>query len=167
MISHISAPVERRSRPVTIFVLAVFLLVAALPAMAGTVNVFGPRTFVRVEGKPNAIKASFNLPTGVTQCQLSVTGAEDGPLAANNVSIKVNGVEMLDSKKLTVSSEQQPAALLPENSLVVTLKGKPGDAVTVTITGEVQDAPPAPPTQPAPPMPPTPPMPPMPPMPAE
>jgi hypothetical protein len=139
---------------VTIFVLAVFLLVAALPAMAGTVNVFGPRTFVRVEGKPNAIKTSFNLPTGVTQCQLSVTGAEDGPLAANNVSIKVNDVEMLDSKKLTVSSQQQPAALLAENSLVVTLKGKPGDAVTVTITGVVPDAS----TPPTPPMP-TPPMP--------
>lgn len=163
MTSHISAPVERSSRLVTIFVLAAFLLVAALPAMAGTVNVFGPRTFVRIEGKPNAIKTSFKLPAGVTQCQLSVTGAEDGPLAANNVSVKVNDVEMLDSKKVSVSS-QQPAALLAENSLVVTLKGKPGDAVTVTITGEVQDVPPAPPAPPAPPMPPMPPTPPMPPM---
>lgn len=140
MISPISAPVERRSRPVTFFALAAFMLVTALPAFAGTINVFGPEQFVRSEGKPDVITTSFNLPTGVNQCQIIVTGADGGPLAANNVSIQVNGVEMPGSKELRENNQQQrPVTLQAENSLVVTLKGKPGDAVTVTITGVVQD----------------------------
>lgn len=140
MISFISAPVERRSRPVTFFALAALMLVTALPVFAGTINVFGPQQFVRSEGKPDVINTSFNLPTGVSQCQIMVTGEDGGPLAANNVSIQVNGVDMPGSKELRANNQQQrPVTLQPVNSLTVTLKGKPGDAVTVTITGEVQD----------------------------
>lgn len=158
MINLISAPVERRSRPVTFFALAAFMLVTALPAFAGTINVFGPKVFVRSEGKPNVSKNTFKLPAGITQCQFTITGAEDGPLTANNVSIQLNGVEILDSKELRGNNQQRPATLQEENSLIVTLKGKPGDAVTVTISGEVQVTLPVPPSPPTPPMP-TPPMP--------
>lgn len=149
MISHILAPVERRSRLMTIFVLVAFMLTGALPALASTVNVFGPQEFVRSEGKPDIINTSFNLPAGFTQCKLSVTTADGGPLAANNVSIQINGVEMPGSKELRENNQQQrPVTLQAENSLVVTLKGKPGDAVMVTITGEVQDTPPPRPPRP-------------------
>lgn len=149
MISHILAPVERRSRLMTIFVLVAFMVTAALPAFASTVSIFGPQEFVRSEGKPEVINTTFNLPNGVTQCQLIVTGADGGPLAANNVSVQINGVEMPGSKELRENSQQQrPVTLQAENSLVVTLKGKPGDAVTVTITGEVQDTPPPRPPRP-------------------
>lgn len=155
MISLIPAPVERRSHFMTIIVLVAFMLAAALPALAGTVNVFGPKVFVRSEGKPDVIKTSFTLPAGVNQCTLSVSGADGGPLAANNVSVQVNGVEMPGSKELRQNNQQQREVTLQEtNSLVVTLKGKPGDAVTVAITGVAQDdAPPPRPTPPRPPMP--------------
>jgi hypothetical protein len=140
MISLIFAPVECRSRFMTIFVLATFMLAAALPAIAGTVNVFGPEVFVRSTGKPDVIDTTFKLPPGVSQCQIIVTGADGGPLAANNVAIQVNGVEMPGSKDLRENNQQQrPVTLQAENSLAVTLKGKPGDAVTVTITGVVED----------------------------
>lgn len=140
MISPIPAPVEHRSHFVTIFVLVAFMLATALPALAGTVNVFGPKKFVRSEGKPDVIKTTFNLPAGVNDCVISVVGTDGGPLAANNVSVQVNGVEMPGSKELRENSEQQRAVTLQEvNVLVVTLKGKPGDAVTIAITGEVRD----------------------------
>lgn len=142
MISLISVPVERRSRLVTFFALAAFMLVTALPAFAGTINVFGPEQFVRSEGKPDVINTSFNLPIGVSQCQIIVTGADGGPLAANNVSIQVNGVDMPGSKDLRENNQQQrPVTLQAENSLVITLKGKPGDAVTVAIIGQIENSP--------------------------
>lgn len=134
---------DNRPRVLTIFVLCVALLAGtALGALAGEVSIFGPEKFVRSKGQPDTITNSFRIPAGVTQCQFVVTGEDGGPFAANNVSVLINDVELVNAKDLREKSEQQrPLILKGENTLVVTLKGKPGDAVIVTITGEVPDPP--------------------------
>lgn len=111
--------------------------------LAAQVTIFGPETFVRGTDAPATVERSFVLPAGVSLCNLSVTGANGGPLAANNVSVKVNGTEMVTSKDLRGDNTQKESVILGrENTLTVVLKGKPGDQVTVHITGEAQTSPP-------------------------
>ena len=119
------------------------LLVTAPLALAKSVNLFGPQSFVRAEGKPQAFRSSFPLPPSVTQCQLLVTTATGEPVSANNVSIRVNGVEMVDAKELrnAAGTVQEGVELKAENSLEVLLKGKPGDSVQISVIGTAPDAP--------------------------
>jgi len=107
------------------------------------VSLFGPQSFVRADGKPQVFRSSFPLPPTVTECKLLVTTADGGPLAANNVSISVNGQELVDAKKLRNAdgSVQEGIVLNSENSLDILLKGKPGDAVLVTVVGTAPDEP--------------------------
>lgn len=147
---------EPPSRLVTIIVIGILLLIATAPmAMAKSINLLGPQTFVREEGKPQLIHSSFVLPPNVSQCQLLVNTSDGSPLSANNVSIKINGVEMVDAKKLRKAegSVSEGVELKALNSLEIELKGKPGDAVTIAVTGTVPDVP-TPPKPPTPQLPP-------------
>jgi hypothetical protein len=123
------------------------LLGAVLPAAAQPVVIFGPQKFVRTEGKPVTTRTTFHVPLDVSNCQLEISSDAAGPLTANNVSVMVNGVEMANGNTLR-NGNPAPAEveLQSLNILLVTLKGKPGDSVTVKITGEkTEDAPPPPP----------------------
>jgi hypothetical protein len=116
------------------------LLGVVLPAAAQPVVIFGPQKFVREEGKPATTGTAFSVPPEVTDCQLLINNDSAGPLFANNVSVKVNGVEMTDSKTLRKGSpDQTEVKLQTTNTLLVTLKGKPGDSVTVQIIGEIAE----------------------------
>lgn len=141
------------SRLVTIFVSSILLLVATAPlALARNVTLFGPKTYVRETGKPATFSDTFQVPANASDCRISIVGQDGGPLAANNVSVKVNGVEMADAADLRAGSgqKQQEVVLTPANIIVVTLKGKPGDAVTVEVVGVIPDLPPRPTPPPAP-----------------
>lgn len=135
---------------------ALMVLVTTLQATAGTVTLFGPQQYIRAEGKPATFGTAFRVPPEVSNCRLVVKDGANGPASANNVSVKVNGVEMIDAKALRASDPAQvTVALQAENTLFVALKGKPGDQVTVEILGEVPDAPPRPEEPPVRPTPPT------------
>lgn len=122
---------------------AMLLFVTAPLALAKSVTLFGPQTFVRAEGKPQLFRSSFPLPPSVTECRLIATTDDGSPLSANNVSISVNGVEMIDAKELRNAdgSAQEGVALKAENALEIVLKGKPGDTVTVSVVGTAPDGP--------------------------
>lgn len=129
---------------------AVLLFVTAPLALAKTVTLFGPQTFVRAEGKPQLFRSSFPLPPSVTECRLIATTDDGSPLSANNVSIGVNGVEMIDAKELRKAdgNAQEGVVLKSENSLEVVLKGKPGDSVSISVIGTAPDEPAKPPRPP-------------------
>jgi hypothetical protein len=114
-----------------------FLLLAgtALPAMAATVSVFGPKQYVRTEGNPNTFASTFQLPSNVTACRLVVSSGA-GSLSANNVSVTVNGKEMVSKSVRGMDPSNLAVELLKENTVFVTLKGKPGDSVAVQVLGE-------------------------------
>jgi hypothetical protein len=117
--------------------LLALLLCGVLPASAQPVVIFGPQKFVRGEGKPVTTRTTFHVPADINNCRLEINSEAVGPLTANNVSVMVNGVEMADDNALKYGN-QAPAEvqLLDTNILLVTLKGKPGDSVTVKIYGE-------------------------------
>jgi hypothetical protein len=133
--------------------LVLMLLGVVRPAVAQPVVIFGPQKFVREEGKPATTGTAFSVPSEVTNCRLEINSDIAGPLSANNVSVKVNGVEMADSKTLRKGSpEQAEVELQATNTLLVTLKGKPGDSVTVKIIGDIAEiGEPEPPVRPLPP----------------
>ncbi len=122
---------------------AIMLVIGVtLPAWAATVAVFGPQEYVRQEGKPTTASSSFSVPSQMTNCRLLISYGANGPLAANNVSVLVNGVEMASAKSLRgANPEEVTAKLQSENTLLVTLKGKPGDSVIVQVLGDMPDRP--------------------------
>ena len=123
-------------------VLCLSFLSLARMAQAQTLSVFGPQKYVRGTGKPLPSYASFRVPSEVTGCTLVVKDGANGPLSANNVSVTVNGVEMVGAKSLRAAGSVQTAvALHRENNLRVIVNGKPGDSIIVEILGEVPDLP--------------------------
>jgi hypothetical protein len=129
------------------------LLMSATPSAARTIPLFGPEQFARTEGKPVDQVRTFRVPAEATGCRLMVRDGAGAPASANNVSVKVNGVEMVDARTLRAADPAEAVVDLQDsNILVVTLKGKPGDQVTVEILGEIPDSPSQqPPPRPAPP----------------
>jgi hypothetical protein len=126
-----------------------FLLIAgtALPAMAGTISLFGPNQYVRTEGNPNTFASTFRLPANVTDCRLVISYGPGGPLSANSVSVTVNGKEMNKAKSDATNSAVE---LRNENTVFVTLKGKPGDSIVVQVLGQQQENQPGTPQEPPP-----------------
>lgn len=152
MTSDAKSSNRKRSRRAS-GLLVFMLLGVVLPAAAQPVVIFGPQKFVREEGKPATTGTAFSVPAEATNCRLEINSDIAGPLFANNVSVKVNGVEMADSKTLRRGgTEQAEVELQTTNTLLVTLKGKPGDSVTVKIIGEIAEVgEPEPPGRPLPP----------------
>jgi hypothetical protein len=120
------------------------LLATSTPAAARAITLFGPQQYVRTTGKPVTHSSTFRVPAEATDCLLLVRDGAGGAAAANNVSVKINGTELVDAKLLRSSDPARTAVeLQAENTLDVTLKGKPGDQVTVEIHGELPDPRPA------------------------
>jgi hypothetical protein len=141
---------HRKRFTVTFGLLVLMLLGAVLPSAAQSVVIFGPQKFVREDGKPITTRITFLVPPEVNNCRLEITSDAVGPLTANNVSVMVNGMEMADGNALK-NGNPAPAEveLQSLNTLLVTLKGKPGDSVTVKIIGEqMEETPPPPPLAP-------------------
>jgi hypothetical protein len=118
-----------------------FALITLFPSFgrAGTWVVFGPKTYTQATGAPVAVTDTFSLRNPATQYVLKVsnTGLPDGGV------VLVNGVRVIGPHSFNhqVSEVALPVRLLPFNTISVRLKGKPGGALTIEITGVDNDPP--------------------------
>lgn len=137
------------------------IVVLSSSAFAEQVLIFGPMTYAKDFGKPVTYKDSFTVPTGVDNIKLFVKNGSGDAGEVKNVSISLNGVEVVTSADLrhTTSTEKTiNYRRNTTNTISVTIKGEGGTAVVVEMYGDkLVVTPPQPPT-PTPPMP-TPPMP--------
>lgn len=118
-------------------VMGIVLLMLTPNAYADRLGVFGPCQFDKPKGKPVHYLERI-VPSGYPgQYYLQVTNGEDGDFEAKNVSVLLNGIEMLDSGDLRASN---PAVALVDledaASLEVVLKGQGGNHVTVELFQE-------------------------------
>lgn len=122
-------------------VLAVVLSVVTLnfvqvQAADKIVVVYGPATFTRDNGKPVEKVATFTLARPVGEYTMVVTNGEKGARVTSAV-IKVNGQIVLGSSDFNENMESTEVAfpLQKNNEISVTLNGKPGSKLTITISG--------------------------------
>jgi hypothetical protein len=153
----------RRTRSIqTFFSLALVLILCASPALAESVTIFGPKTFIKDKGAPVTYKEQFTTPAGANNFQLVITNGAGEAGEVKNVTITLNGLEIVSSSELRSTGNVQKMlsfTLLPVNEISVTLKGPGGNAVAVQLVGTL--APPdldGPPTDTNPELPPPPPI---------
>jgi hypothetical protein len=152
--------VQLRLSPLHIlYSMVLVLLIGTSPAIAETTTLFGPKTFTKGNGAPVTYNEQFSIPAGASDFQLVVTNGTGEAGEVKNVTIMLNGVEVVSSKDLRSTGNTQKVlsfSLLPVNDLSVTLKGPGGNGVTVQLIGTLLPDLNAPPTDGAPPIPPPP-----------
>jgi len=115
------------------------LLALALPATAfcGPLPAFGPKRYDKPKGGPMVYADTFTAAYPAGRYTLRVESGADGLQQVKNVSVAVNGVEMVDSADLRTANPATKALVLgAENVLTVTLKGQGGNFVTVEVLCE-------------------------------
>lgn len=99
--------------------------------------VFGPETFERSPGAPQAQEAVFSACEAAAPFRLVVlNGDPDGGRRASSASIRVNGEEVLGPDRFNrrVGQVAVPLAALPrESRLSVELRSQPGARITVSV----------------------------------
>jgi 3D (Asp-Asp-Asp) domain-containing protein len=117
---------------------AVLLASAASAGQAGTFVVFGPVTYVRDNGSPTPVTASFAVVSPATTYTMQIENA-----GVSSAVVTLNGVEVASpsdfNQNVTLITKQ--VALQPNNQLSVELRGQPGGHFTLLIVGD-DDAPP-------------------------
>lgn len=112
------------------------LLVAAA-ALAAPVAVYGPERFDKPKGGPVEYRRIFNAPDPAGQYRLRVESGADGLQEVKNVTVRLNGMEVVDSAALRAGNPvERPIAVQGENTLEVALKGQGGNFVSVTVECE-------------------------------
>lgn len=133
-----TSAISRRTGITASFLFA--MMIFASSAFSETVTIFGPKVYVKSKGAPAQYKDQFAVPAGIGDVQLIVTNGTDDKGDVKNVSVSVNGVEIVSSSDLRATGTTQKQIsfrLLRENQLNVTLKGQGGNAVTVQLLGEL------------------------------
>lgn len=108
--------------------LAVFAFASV--ALAGEANLtrFGPKVYERVQGAPTSDSATFRAVDGPAKLVLQ----DDGIV---NARIRINGVEVAGPKNFRGGGEVVvPLSLQSENTIEVTVLGKPGGKLGVRVT---------------------------------
>jgi hypothetical protein len=122
----------------TWYLLIVILLIGAAPAFGESSTIFGPKVFTKGKGAPVTYKEQIAIPPGASDFQLLVTNGAGEAGEVKNLTIMLNGVEVVSSSDLRSTGNTQKVlsfSLLPVNELSVTLKGQGGNAVTVQMIG--------------------------------
>lgn len=97
--------------------------------------IFGPKQYDKPKGSPVTYTDTFQAYTGINYT-LWIQSGQDGLNEVKNVSVSINGVEVLDSSDLRGSNPATKAINLQSNNTVkVVLKGKGGNFITVKISG--------------------------------
>ena len=112
-------------------------------AFVNSVNVYGPKKFVRTKGKPNRFTESFRaLP------QIALIVIENGQNtskknkdAIKSAKININGKEVLESDDFEEKEYilKEYVRLKENNTISIKLKSKPGNYLTIRV---IQDVPP-------------------------
>jgi hypothetical protein len=116
------------------FVLAAF---SGVPAHASTYTVHGPLTYTRSTGAPVTLVETFTVANPTGEFTLTINNQ-----TVSSASIKLNGVEVVKGSDFNQNTRKivREISLQASNQLSVELRGKPGETLTLSITGEQQEA---------------------------
>lgn len=120
-----------------------FLAFLSTTAQAGEFPVSGNHDFVRGNGKPALQQIGFTAPVAGDYYRLRIYNGEGAASAVTSASVTLNGVEVFapkDFKKKTGFLEASVSLQL-QNSLAVTLAGKPGSGLRIEVIGIDNDKP--------------------------
>ncbi|MEK6582532.1 MAG: hypothetical protein AABZ25_09130, partial [Nitrospirota bacterium] len=93
--------------------------------------IFGPKQYDKPKGSPVTYTDTFPAYMGINYT-LWVQSGQDGLNEVKNVSVSINGTEVLDSSDLRKSNPStKTISLQPNNTIKVVLKGKGGNFITV------------------------------------
>ena len=112
--------------------LAVLACASAAPR-AGTVTVFGPRTYTRTTGQPVTVSDTFDVatPTGSYTLRVESDGIASAVIAVNGREIV--GVEDFTNKVMLI---ERRVAINRSNGISVELRSTPGSRLVISIVGE-------------------------------
>lgn len=116
----------------------------AAEVAAGTFTVFGAQTYERSRQDPQILESTFPVISPDTPYFIEI---ENGPSGAKRISsavITINGVAVVTPEDLNqkVAQVSKPVLLDETNQIAVELRGTPGAALSVTVSG-IDAAPPA------------------------
>ncbi|MDO8861540.1 VOC family protein [Haliea sp. E1-2-M8] len=108
--------------------LGIFALVSTASAGDANLTRFGPKIYERERGAPTSDSAEFRAIGGPAELVLQ----DDGII---NARIKVNGVDVVGPEDFRGDGEiVVPLDLYPENTIEVSVRGKPGGTLGVRVT---------------------------------
>lgn len=123
---------------IAISLYSIFLLWSDLVfAQSSPLIVFGPKQYDKPKGKPVTYIDTFHATFTTGTYTLWVQSGAEGLNEAKNVSVSINGVEIIDSRDLrTANPVSKTIPVQSTNTLKVTLKGQGGNYITVKVLCE-------------------------------
>jgi hypothetical protein len=124
------------------FLLVVLIsLLFTVKSFAAEVSIFGPKQYVRDNGKPVQVTDSF--PGVAGEAKLIITnGDANGKNRVSSAIIKINGTEVITPNHFNqqIGNIEKPIQVNEQNTITVELRSKPGSYLTVEIkTNEPDD----------------------------
>lgn len=114
-------------------IIAIFC-VPNVSAQSVPLTIFGPKQYDKPKGSPVTYSGAFQAPLGTGTYTLWVQSGADGLNEVKNVSVTVNGVEIIDSGVLRgANPAMKVIPVRPDNTITVTLNGQGGNFVTVKV----------------------------------
>ena len=121
---------------------AILSTLIPLTTSAGTWPAFGPEVFQRGAGKPATVTRTFSVLNPNAVYVLQVTRHSDSEPAQSALEITLNGARVpLGPVSSSPPVVGWPVGLRATNQLVIQLRGKPGETISVKIIGVDSDAP--------------------------
>lgn len=112
----------------------VFSLLVVPCALAQSSIFFGPKRYDKPKGGPLTYSETIRTTYLGARYTLRVTSGEYGAQEAKNVSVTLNGVEMIDPAMMRAGNPvETPVTLQAENLLTVRMKGQGGNFVTLEL----------------------------------
>jgi len=129
----------RRPLPTIWIVLLLIVWGPLCIADAAQVEVFGPRTYERGKGRPEAAVDRFAAAPGAGLLSVE-NGDAFGERRVTSASIFLNGEQVFgpDDFSRFAGRLEAPVDLLRQNDLSVTVRGSPGDCLTLQVFCDVQ-----------------------------
>lgn len=121
---------------VGVFSLCFILLVNTVPAFSQTTSatIFGPKQYDKPKGKPVTYTDTFQATSTTGTYTLWAQSGSEGLKEVKNVSVSVNGVEIIGSRDLRNNNPASKViSVQSTNTLSVTLKGQGENYLTVKI----------------------------------
>jgi hypothetical protein len=137
--------VKMTTKSLIMLFVATGVLLSTVQCNAGTFTAFGPRNFVRGNGKPVTETASLTIKNADISYTLKVYngGINSGYPKVSSAVIKLNGSTVLEEKDFNqqISNLSKSISLGTSNQLQVELRSAPGSGLTVIIEGEDNTSP--------------------------
>lgn len=127
----------KTGRPITIILsvlISSLLLVANISFAQSVLTIFGPKQYDKPKGKPVTYIDTFQSNFTAGTYTLWVQSGAEGLNEIKNVSVSLNGIEIIDSRDLRAANPVSKIISIQSiNTLAVTLKGQGGNYITAKI----------------------------------